>query len=189
MSRRGFGRWAKRGATLAVAAAAAFALTSVAVGTHYAGYHWARPSGMYRYATFVNNTNGWGIDISASDWNAGTYLSSEIVQSVSSCPGSNYHCVPVNEGNYGNTGWYGITSINYDPTSHHMSSASIKLNNYYNATATVRQHTACQETGHAQGLAHSYVNTSTCMNDSVLSGTHPQQHDWDELNTFLAHQP
>jgi hypothetical protein len=175
-------------ATLAVVAAA-FTLTSVALGSHYAGYHWAKPSGMHRYVTFVNHTDGWGIDVAASDWNAGTLISSEIVHSMSSCPGGNYHCVPVNEGNYGNTGWLGSATITHDTTTHHIVAASIKLNNYYSPTATVRQHTACHETGHVQGLAHSYVTASTCMNDSVLSGTHPQQHDYDELNTFLAHSP
>lgn len=174
----------RAGLTLTAALVAAFAVTNVAVGSHYAGYHWGQASGLH-LIDFVNSSSGWGADSAAATWNCCT--THENVISQNPCA-SGYHCVPVHDANYGNNGWLGLTTINYDPSTSHINTASIQFNDYYNPTATARQHTSCQEEGHAQGLAH--LNTaSSCMNDTTLTYTSPVQHDYDELNTIYNHNP
>src|SRR5262249_44732862 len=104
--------------------------------------------------------------------------------------------------NYGNTGWLGLAQI-WVTGGTHITQGVVKNNDYYfgNSTYTYNkpaemQHRICQEIGHTLGLDHqdtSGISLNTCMDyyhntsASDMKSTHPNKHDYDELDTIYAH--
>jgi hypothetical protein len=110
---------------------------------------------------------------------------------------------------YGQNGWLGLAQIwIYRPN--HIYQGTTKLNDtYFNSpqynTAAWRQTVMCQEVGHTFGLDHqderfNNPNLGTCMdytNDpdggaggasaTDPSNLHPNQHDYDQLETIYKH--
>jgi hypothetical protein len=103
---------------------------------------------------------------------------------------------------YRNTGWLGVAQI-WITGGTHITQGTVKNNDYYfgnssytyNNTAEM-QHVICQEIGHTFGLAHQSEDGSsqnTCMDyyhntsDTDTTSTHPNQHDYDELETIYEH--
>jgi hypothetical protein len=112
--------------------------------------------------------------------------------------------VEVCSNSYGNTGWLGVAQIWVSGL--HIVQGTVKVNDTYFNTATYntpawRNLVMCQEVGHTFGLDHqdenfSNTNLGTCMDytndpDGTISGQlsneHPNQHDYDELQTIYAH--
>lgn len=103
---------------------------------------------------------------------------------------------------YGNNGWLGLASINITGGTH-ITQGSAKMNDTYFNTATYNNpneklHVMCQEIGHTFGLGHTSEDGSsqnTCMDyfsntganaGSTLS-THPNSHDYAQLESIYAH--
>jgi hypothetical protein len=98
---------------------------------------------------------------------------------------------------YGNTGWLGVAQIWV--SGDHITQGTVKLNDtYFNKspynTDPWRNLVSCQEIGHTFGLDHQdedFYNTNlgTCMDYTIdpTSNQHPNDHDYQELETIYAH--
>lgn len=141
------------------------------------------------------------------DWN------NSVLKSAVAAGTSNANCDPglgrveVCNGLYGNNGWLGIAQIwVYRGKDGHIAQAIVKLNDtYFNAEPynadPWRNFVMCQEVGHTFGLNHqdedfNNQNLGTCMdytNDpdgtiyGQLTNEHPNQHDYDMLQSIYAH--
>ncbi len=98
-------------------------------------------------------------------------------------------------GAYGNNGWLGLASLTSVGTGCHINAANAKLNDTFlrdtaRYSQTAVNHVSCQEVGHTFGLEHNRTQTSTCMNDTILTaGNQINQHDADQLSSIYAHVP
>jgi hypothetical protein len=184
----------------AVSAPAAFANHS------WNGYHWARQSNPFTVKLGDNVSGLWdGMLVTASqDWTQSTVLNTTIVAGGTrpkSCRPTSGR-VEICSARYGNTGWLGLAQI-WITGGTHIVQGIVKNNDYYfgdssyqyNNTAEM-QHVICQEIGHTFGLDHqdeSGISLNTCMDyyhntsDSDVQSTHPNSHDYQELNTIYSH--
>jgi hypothetical protein len=150
-----------------------------------------------------------------ADWNNGIDEAASVLYplNVSDPSGVNdSDCSPTSgrvevcNGDYGYNGWLGIASIwATRGKSNHIVQGTVRVNDYYfdsapYSTEAWRDFVMCQEVGHTFGLDHqdenfSNANLGTCMDytsnpgggfDS-LSNIHPNQHDYDELDSIYAH--
>lgn len=188
------------GAGIAVLAGL-FGFATLASASHsWGGYHWARTSNPFTLALGDSVTSTWDsyLQTTSSDWSLSTVLDTAIVPSSA---GKN--CWPtrgraeVCNGNYGRNGWLGIASIWISGT--HITQGTVKLNDTYFNTSTYnkpawRNLVMCQEVGHIFGLDHQDVNfdnppLGTCMDYTrdPTPNQHPNQHDYDMLETIYAH--
>jgi hypothetical protein len=150
----------------------------------------------------------WGASLAVAslDWNV-SVLKNQIVL------GSNLACDPVLgsvevcNSAYGNTGWLGIAQIwAYRGKDGHIAQALVKVNDTYFDTAPYntqawKDFVMCQEVGHTFGLSHqdenfANSNIGTCMDytndpDGTIGGQldnrHPNQHDYEMLESMYAH--
>ncbi len=139
----------------------------------------------------------------STDWSASDILNTTIVTGLANPKNCRATAgrVEVCNSTYGNNGWLGIASISITGGTH-ITQGTVKLNDTYFNTAQYntpawRAMVTCQEIGHTFGLDHqdtSFKNTNlgTCMDyTSNPSGppdnTHPNQHDYDELDLIYAH--
>jgi len=156
-----------------------------------------------------NVSSMWDGSLSAAsvDWNA------SVIKNAVVAGTSNANCDPTLErvevcnGSYGENGWLGIAQIwVYRGKDGHIAQAIVKLNETYFAlpaydTLAWKQFVMCQEVGHAFGLDHqdenfNNSNLGSCMdytNDpdgsffGQLNNEHPNQHDYDMLQSIYAH--
>lgn len=178
-----------------------------AFATHaWGNYHWARTSNPVALKINVAVGSAWttSVGTAITDWNQSSVLS------LSNLPKSGVDtrkCNPIAgqilvcADSYGQRGWLGIASI--WASGDHITQATTKLNDtYYSAsyaggyynTGPWRALVACQEIGHDFGLDHQdenfdNANLDTCMDytSDPMSNQHPNQHDYDELETIYAH--
>jgi hypothetical protein len=132
-------------------------------------------------------------------------------------PGTTTTCTPtfgigrveVCNAAYGNNGWLGLAQIWVGRRSH-ITAGTTKVNDTYFNTATYntpawRNLVMCQEVGHTFGLDHqdeifNNINLGSCMDytndpDGFAGGAsatdpsneHPNQHDYDQLETIYTH--
>ena len=193
----------------ALAAVSVVALSVPALATHsWGGYHWAGNGSNLTVKVNKAITSQWTTTVNRaiSDWNASTELTlNSATSSVDrrKCNPIAGQIVVCND-SYGQRGWLGIASIWL--SSGHISQGTTKLNDsYFNQaqynTPAWRALVACQEIGHDFGLDHQDEafgppNRGTCMdytNDPNGGGAygpsneHPNQHDYDMLNTIYKH--
>lgn len=198
----------------AVAAIPTVALSMPADATHsWGGYHWAGPGSNLGIKVNTSITSQWttSVNTSISDWDKST----ELALSRQTASVGPRKCNPIGgqvlvcNYTYGQRGWLGIATIWTDGTLH-IAQATTKLNDsYFNMaqynTPAWRALVACQEIGHDWGLDHqdenfNNVNLGTCMDytnapsGGIVNGfnygpsnQHPNQHDYDELNTIYNH--
>lgn len=169
--------------------------------THsWAGYHWARTANPFNLKVGDNLSSQWDsyLVTTVSDWSRSTVLDlTEVAgQSGKRCRATAGR-VEVCNSTYGKNGWLGIASISANGT--HITQGTVKLNDTYFNTAQYntpawRNLVTCQEVGHTLGLDHQdtdFNNTplGTCMDYSndPNPNQHPDQHDYDELQTIYAH--
>lgn len=138
------------------------------------GYRWAR-TGPLSIAVGNNVSSVWKpyVTTAAAQWSAASNIDFVSTIGATIAPACNavYGSVQVCSGNYGANGWLGYATVWLGGG--FISQATVKLNDYYflNAkynTPDWRSFTACQELGHALGLAHNdeirtNLNKGTCM--------------------------
>lgn len=163
-------------------------------------FHWARTANPFTLKLGDNLSPIWDSYLAGAsgDWSASSVLDIAVV------PGARLrNCNPINgrvelcNKKYGRNGWLGVATIwaNED----HIIQGTVKFNDTYFTTAQYntpawRNLVMCQEVGHMFGLDHQDVDFTnsplgTCMDytsDPVLN-QHPNQHDYEELETIYAH--
>jgi hypothetical protein len=187
----------------ALLAVAVSALPSLALGNHsWGGYHWARTSNPFNLKVGDNVTGTWDaiLNTTISDWTTSSVLNLEKVAGgtrAKPCKATTGR-VEVCNASYGNNGWLGIAQI-WITGGTHIVQGITKVNDYYFKTPTYnteawRNLVMCQEVGHTLGLDHqdenfNNTNLGTCMDYTSNPGTnqHPNQHDYDQLETIYQH--
>lgn len=175
---------------------------TVANANHsWGGYHWARTANPFTIMLGDNLTTNWDsyLQTASSDWSLSNVLNTAIVTG-----GTNPKFCRAKAGRaeicnarYGNNGWLGIASIWI--SGYHITQGTVKMNDTYFNTATYntaawKNLVMCQEVGHLFGLDHQDENFSntplgTCMDysNNPVPNQHPNQHDYDMLETLYAH--
>lgn len=190
---------------LTVLSLAAFPI-SAGASHSWGGYHWARTSNPVTLQLGDNVSGPWDamLGVASEDWSDSSVLDTVVVPGGTrpkSCRATAGR-VEVCNANYRNTGWLGIAQI-WITGGTHIAQGVVKNNDYYfgdsnyqyNNTAEM-QHVICQEIGHTLGLDHqdeSGANLNTCMDyyhntsNNDLSSTHPNAHDYQQLESIYAH--
>lgn len=179
-------------------------MAGVASANHsWGGYHWARTvNPLSLKLGDAVNTAAWDASLSLAslDWSLSKVLDTNAVTSLvnpKTCRPTNGR-VEVCNSKYGNNGWLGIAQI-WITGGEHIAQGTVKLNDTYFGTKTYnkpewRNFVVCQEIGHIFGLDHqdedfANANLETCMDytSSPSTNQHPNQHDYDQLETIYAH--
>ncbi len=186
----------------AVALLAVAALAGVSEATHsWGGYHWARSASPFTLKLGDNVSSAWDsyLATASGDWSLSSVLDTLIVAggtNPKSCKPLSGR-VEVCSNKYGNNGWLGVATIWASGT--HIVQGTVKVNDTYFNTATYnkpawRNLVICQEVGHTLGLDHQDENFNnaplgTCMDYSrdPEPNQHPNQHDYEMLETIYAH--
>ncbi len=175
---------------------------AVSANHSWGGYHWARTQNPFTLMVGDNVTAAWDsyLTTTINDWSASTVLN--MVRTGGKANPRN--CRPTSgrvevcNSTYGNTGWLGVAQI-WVSSGTHISQGTVKLNDTYFNTSTYnspawRNLVSCQEVGHTIGLDHQdenfdNPNLNTCMDytSNPTSNQHPNQHDYEELETIYAH--
>jgi hypothetical protein len=186
---------------LAVAVAGGAFASSASADHAWGPYHWARTSSPFTLQLGDNVSGAWDASLAqaSADWSLSSVLDTLVV------PGSSNpkNCratlgrVEVCNSKYGRNGWLGIATI--WASGGHITQGTVKLNDTYFNTPTYntpawRNLVMCQEVGHTFGLHHQDENFSnaplgTCMDYSndPEPNQHPNQHDYDMLETIYEH--
>ena len=190
----------------------AMAPVSAFANHSWGGYHWARTSNPFTLKLYDNLDPAWEsyLVTAVSDWNRSTVLDFSVQwqsplstdRKCSSAAG----VIEICNLKYGQNGWLGIAGISISGT--HITKAYTKLNDTYFSfakynTPAFRQMVVCQEIAHDFGLDHqdeAFTNTNlgTCMDytndpsgkagtNGTLSNEHPNQHDYDQIQTIYSH--
>jgi hypothetical protein len=122
-----------------------------------------------------SSSSAWPVVASVTEWNRATGIDSYWKSGTSACP-TGVHCVTVNNGAYGATGWLGLTSW----TPNTQGPVSVKLNDSYSLTAAERRTIACHELGHALSLNHN-TSTSSCLYSGTYISLVPNADDYKLL--------
>lgn len=167
----------------------------------WGSYHWARTGNPFTLQLGDNLSPDWDPYLSTTslDWSV-----SSVLDTVVAGGGTNpKRCRPtggrveVCNSRYGRNGWLGIAQIWVSGS--HITQGVVKVNDTYFNTATYndpawKNLVMCQEVGHTFGLAHQDENFNnppleTCMDYSSnpLPNQHPNQHDYDQLETIYSH--
>lgn len=185
-----------------------FALISVAsfvqtadANHSWGGYHWARTSNPLTLKLGDNLSPNWDAPLSgaSADWSLSSVLSTVIVSGSTNPKNCKAVAgrVEICNSKYGNNGWLGIASI--WASGEHITQGTVKMNDTYFNTAKYnttawKNLVLCQEIGHTFGLDHqdenfSNANLGTCMDytNDPTTNQHPNQHDYDMLDTIYAH--
>ena len=186
-----------------VAIAGSLLAPGLASANHsWGGYHWARTANPFTLKLGDNVSGQWDANLAtaSSDWTASSVLNTTIVAGSTrprNCKPTTGR-VEVCNASYGNTGWLGVAGISITGGTH-ITKGYVKLNDTYFNTATYnttawRNLVMCQEVGHTFGLDHqdekfNNVNLGTCMDYTSDPSTnqHPNDHDYQQLETIYAH--
>lgn len=175
---------------------------TIAYATHsWGGYHWSRSANPLNLKLGDNVSTIWDSNLAtaSTDWSVSSVLDTLVVTGQTNPKNCKAVIgrVEVCNSKYGNNGWLGIAQI--WASGNHITQGTVKLNDTYFNTAKYntpawRQFVMCQEIGHTFGLDHqdenfSNPNLATCMDYTKDPSTnqHPNQHDYDQLETIYAH--
>lgn len=173
--------------------------------THsWGGYHWARTANPFNLKLGDNVSSAWDsyLATTSNDWSVSTVFDTVVVpgQAKGNCRPTSGRVEVCNK-TYGNNGWLGLAQI-WVTSGLHIVQGVTKLNDTYFNTPTYnttawRNLVMCQEVGHTLGLDHQdeifdNPNLGTCMDytrnpSGPPSNEHPNQHDYDILQTIYAH--
>lgn len=178
------------------------AVATIAGATHsWGGYHWARTANPFTVILADNVSSSWDRQLitASGDWSQSNVLDTAIIPGTKdpkTCKSTSGR-VEVCNSKYGRNGWLGLASIGVNGT--HITQGAVKMNDtYFNTkfynTPAWKNLVMCQEIGHTLGLDHqdeNFYNTplGTCMDYSIdpTPNQHPNQHDYDMLETIYAH--
>jgi hypothetical protein len=120
--------------------------------------HW---SGTHPLVHILDHTGPqWPVYSAASVWNQSTALDVGYGWYTNGCPGF-AHCFPAWDADYGDTGWAGWYSLNYDGYSQIIdNTVYIQLNDHYSYTSGELMQDACHEIGHTLGIDENFYLTS-----------------------------
>lgn len=150
-------------------------------------FHWATRDGVVRLYANVSQVHDGFVQDTASvlaRWDASEHVVME------TNPYGKQGAFVVRSGDFGRTGWLGVTKIQLDD-SDHIVGGEVQLNEWYwqqgvaGYDDAARIHVYCQEVGHILGLAHQYDPGDSCMNDeSSELGRYeqPNSHDYVQLS-------
>jgi hypothetical protein len=195
-------RSVRRSLCLLAVIAALVAPGTVAANHSWGGYHWARQANPFTLKLGDNLGSVWDpiLGTTSSAWSRSTVLDTTIVAGGAkprNCRPTSGR-VEVCNAAYGSTGWLGVAQI-WITGGTHITQGTVKVNDTYFATSTYnttawRNLVMCQEVGHTLGLDHqdenfNNANLGTCMDytNDPSTNQHPNQHDYDELQTIYAH--
>lgn len=151
--------------------------------------HWANNGFGHPQVNFVDYSgSNWPVDSAVYTWNQAEGIDSTYV--YQNCPGQpGTHCVPVFSGNYGATGWAGLTNYQYDPNTRNFNDGGVNvyLNDFYSYNADGFRQDSCHELGHALGLAHN-VQDYSCMWFQIQNNAHlvPDSDDFNMLASIYS---
>lgn len=172
---------------------------SVSASHSWGNYHWARTSNPFTVRVINSMTSDWddNLNVAVSDWNASSVMNVQ-QEAGSDDATTRSRCRPVKgkvrscNYTYGINGWLGLAQIWVRGS--HITQGTAKMNDSYLASGyseTNKQHVICQEIGHDWGLDHqdeSGADLNTCMDyDDALGNAHPNQHDYQQLESMYAH--
>lgn len=199
MSKSGFAR------VLCTGALATTVLGSSLSADHaWNNYHWARTTQSFTLTVVNSMTSDWDVYAAASvvDWSHPGVLDMTQNLNGSTADRDRRRCdgpsgqVRICNMTFGFNGWLGIAGISID-TDGHIFTGYVKLNDtYFNTsfynTFDWKQSVVCQELGHIVGLDHQdedFDNESlgTCMDYQDPPTTHPDQHDYAQLEEIYDH--
>lgn len=187
---------------IAVAAVTtAMLIPAVADASHsWGNYHWERASNPVSLEVGNNVSPIWVSHLNAAvaDWNQSKVLDLTVAPGAAKgrCKATTGR-IEVCSDSYGPNGWLGLATIY--ASGDHITAATTKVNDTYFAlaqydTAEWRQMVMCQEIGHDFGLAHQdenfdNPNLGSCMDytSDPSSNQHPNQHDYDLLESIYGH--
>ncbi|MEK9151617.1 MAG: hypothetical protein AAB547_03215 [Patescibacteria group bacterium] len=182
----------------------AFVMTADASHS-WGNYHWARTANPFTLQLGNNVTGTWGTHLAtaSTDWSVSSVLDTAVVTGLT----NSKNCkavkgrVEVCNRTYGNNGWLGIAQIWISGS--HITQGAVKVNDTYFNTLTYNNpneklHVMCQEIGHTLGLDHQSTDggsLGTCMdyfsntgtNAGSTQSTHPNDHDYAQLEAIYAH--
>jgi len=174
----------------------------VADASHaWGNYHWGRTSNPFTLELGDNVSSAWDsyLATTASDWSQSSVLNTVIKSGKTkprTCKATTGR-VEVCSERYGGTGWLGLAQIWISGS--HITKGIVKMNDTYYNTSTYntpawRNLVMCQEVGHTLGLDHqdenfNNANLGTCMDytNNPSTNQHPNQHDYDMLETIYSH--
>lgn len=180
---------------------AAFLVAGTVSANHsWGNYHWGRTANPFLLELGSNVSSQWDAHLAgaASDWSLSSILDTVVAagKSKRNCRGTDGR-VEVCSAGYGFTGWLGVAQIWV--SGEHITKGTVKVNDTYFDTPTYntpewRNLVMCQEVGHTLGLGHTDENfdnppEGTCMDytSDPAPNQHPNQHDYDMLETIYAH--
>lgn len=189
-----------------------FVVVTAVTSAHHSWrkFHWARQSNPFTIKLGDNVSSAWdsSLNLASADWSLSSVLNTTVVAGGTSPANCNPTLgrVEVCNAAYGSTGWLGVASI--WTSGQHITQGTTKLNDtYFNQsqynTSAWRNFVTCQEVGHNFGLDHqderfNNLNLGTCMDytndpsgtagtNGTLNNEHPNQHDYEQLETIYAH--
>lgn len=173
----------------------------------WSNYHWARTSNPFTIQLIDSTTPNWDVyrTTASGDWEASSVLDTADVagsddrNTTKRCPAASGK-VRVCNAEYGPNGWLGLAQVWLQSGTTHIVQGVAKMNDtYFNLAAynnrSEKQHVMCQEVGHTFGLGHTSedgTSQGTCMDyyrnatDDGIS-THPNAHDYEQLEAIYAH--
>ncbi len=201
-----------RRSAIAASIVLAFVVVTAVTSAHHSWrkFHWARQSNPFTIKLGDNVSSGWdqSLNLASADWSLSNVLNTSVVAGGTNPSNCNPTLgrVEVCNAAYGSNGWLGIASI--WTNGQHIAQGTTKLNDtYFNTakynTSAWRNFVTCQEIGHTFGLDHqderfNNLNLGTCMDytndpsgtagtNGTLNNEHPNQHDYEQLETIYAH--
>jgi len=167
-------------------------LPAPASASHSQPDHWNRntPTVTAVAQVYVEDFTGsrWPVYRGVLKWDDRPTRYRPYYKNANTCDRETLHCIPVREGNYGATGWDGLTTYSINAANHIVhNSMLVRFNNSYSSTEAMREALVCHELGHASGpLAEYPSTTASCMHPSKYY-PNPTTHDFDTISAIYNH--